>query len=27
VTWADGLPKLNWKPVTITNWQPMERTY
>jgi succinate dehydrogenase/fumarate reductase flavoprotein subunit len=27
VTWVDGAPKLNWKPVTITKWQPMERTY
>jgi len=27
VTWQDGRPKLNWKPVTTTKWQPMERTY
>ena len=27
VTWQDGAPKLNWKPVTMTKWQPMERTY
>ena len=27
VTWQDGAPKLNWKPVTATKWQPMERTY
>jgi succinate dehydrogenase flavoprotein subunit len=27
VTWQDGRPKLNWKPVTMTKWQPMERTY
>jgi succinate dehydrogenase / fumarate reductase, flavoprotein subunit len=27
VTWEDGLPKLDWKPVTMTKWQPMERTY
>jgi succinate dehydrogenase / fumarate reductase flavoprotein subunit len=27
VTWQDGAPKLNWKPVTVTKWQPMERTY
>jgi succinate dehydrogenase / fumarate reductase, flavoprotein subunit len=27
VTWRDGAPKLGWKPVTITKWQPMERTY
>ncbi len=27
VTWEDGAPKLDWKPVTITNWQPEERKY
>jgi hypothetical protein len=27
VTWADGRPQLDWKPVTITKWQPAERTY
>jgi succinate dehydrogenase / fumarate reductase flavoprotein subunit len=27
VTWQDGAPKLNWKPVTVTKWRPMERTY
>ncbi|HKD33432.1 MAG TPA: FAD-binding protein [Gaiellaceae bacterium] len=27
VTWRDGGPRLEWKPVTITKWQPMERTY
>jgi len=27
VTWQEGAPKLNWKPVTVTKWQPMERTY
>jgi succinate dehydrogenase / fumarate reductase flavoprotein subunit len=27
VTWDDGLPKLDWKPVTLTKWEPMERTY
>jgi succinate dehydrogenase / fumarate reductase, flavoprotein subunit len=27
VTWADGAPKLDWKPVTMTKWQPQERTY
>jgi succinate dehydrogenase / fumarate reductase flavoprotein subunit len=27
VTWRDGAPKLDWKPVTVTKWQPMERTY
>jgi succinate dehydrogenase / fumarate reductase flavoprotein subunit len=27
VTWQDEAPKLEWKPVTVTKWQPMERTY
>jgi succinate dehydrogenase / fumarate reductase, flavoprotein subunit len=27
VTWVDGRPELDWKPVTMTKWQPMERTY
>ncbi|TML32294.1 MAG: FAD-binding protein [Actinobacteria bacterium] len=27
VTWQDGAPNLEWKPVTMTKWQPMERTY
>jgi succinate dehydrogenase / fumarate reductase flavoprotein subunit len=27
VTWRDGAPSLEWKPVTMTKWQPMERTY
>jgi succinate dehydrogenase / fumarate reductase, flavoprotein subunit len=27
VTWRDGAAKLEWKPVTMTKWQPMERTY
>jgi succinate dehydrogenase / fumarate reductase flavoprotein subunit len=27
VTWADGAPKLDWKPVTMTKWKPQERTY
>ena len=27
VTWEDGAPKLDWKPVTITKWQPEERKY
>ncbi len=27
VTWSDGEPKLDWRPVTMTKWQPMERTY
>jgi succinate dehydrogenase / fumarate reductase flavoprotein subunit len=27
VRWADGEPVLGWRPVTITKWQPQERTY
>jgi succinate dehydrogenase/fumarate reductase flavoprotein subunit len=27
VTWADGGPQLDWAPVRVTKWQPMERTY
>ena len=27
VTWESGEPKLDWKPVTMTKWQPKERTY
>jgi succinate dehydrogenase flavoprotein subunit len=27
VTWADGKPILDWKPVTMTKWQPQERKY
>ena len=27
VTWKDGAPELDWKPVTMTKWQPEERTY
>ncbi len=27
VSWVDGRPALDWKPVTITKWQPAERTY
>jgi succinate dehydrogenase / fumarate reductase flavoprotein subunit len=27
VRWADGAPELDWKPVTITKWQPAERVY
>jgi succinate dehydrogenase / fumarate reductase flavoprotein subunit len=27
VTWTDGAPVLNWKPVTVTKWQPQERKY
>jgi succinate dehydrogenase / fumarate reductase flavoprotein subunit len=26
-TWVDGRPKLGWKPVKVTKWQPTERTY
>ena len=27
VRWVDGAPALDWKPVTMTKWQPQERTY
>src|SRR6266567_3350285 len=27
VTRQDGRVKLNWRPVTVTKWQPKERTY
>src|ERR687898_191009 len=27
VTWQDGTPSLDWRPVTMTKWQPKERTY
>jgi succinate dehydrogenase / fumarate reductase flavoprotein subunit len=27
VTWEDGGPKLDWRPVTMTKWQPQERKY
>jgi succinate dehydrogenase / fumarate reductase flavoprotein subunit len=27
VTWDDDGPSLDWKPVTMTKWEPMERTY
>jgi succinate dehydrogenase / fumarate reductase, flavoprotein subunit len=27
VTWEDGAPKLDWKPVTMTKWKPQARTY
>jgi succinate dehydrogenase / fumarate reductase flavoprotein subunit len=27
ITWDLGAPKLDWKPVTMTKWQPQERTY
>jgi succinate dehydrogenase / fumarate reductase flavoprotein subunit len=27
VTWEDGGPSLDWKPVTVTKWEPQERKY
>jgi succinate dehydrogenase / fumarate reductase flavoprotein subunit len=27
VRWVDGAPTLDWRPVEVTKWQPMERTY
>jgi succinate dehydrogenase / fumarate reductase flavoprotein subunit len=27
VRWRGGGPELGWKPVTMTKWQPAERTY
>jgi succinate dehydrogenase / fumarate reductase flavoprotein subunit len=27
VTLRDGRPQLDWRPVTVTKWQPMERKY
>jgi succinate dehydrogenase/fumarate reductase flavoprotein subunit len=27
VTWQAGKPTLDWKPVTMTKWQPQERKY
>ena len=27
VHWVDGRPELEWRPVTMTKWQPQERTY
>jgi succinate dehydrogenase/fumarate reductase flavoprotein subunit len=27
VTWVEGRPDLEWRPVTMTKWQPQERTY
>jgi succinate dehydrogenase / fumarate reductase flavoprotein subunit len=27
VTWEDGRPRLDWKPVTMTKWEPEERKY
>ncbi len=27
VRWRDGRPELDWKPVTVTTWEPQERVY
>jgi succinate dehydrogenase flavoprotein subunit len=27
VGWMDGRSQLDWKPVTLTKWQPQARTY
>jgi succinate dehydrogenase/fumarate reductase flavoprotein subunit len=27
VTWEDGEPRLRWKTVTVTKWEPQERKY
>jgi succinate dehydrogenase / fumarate reductase flavoprotein subunit len=27
IRWVDGKPEHSWSPVTITKWQPVERTY
>jgi len=27
VSWENGEPRLDWKPVTVTKWQPQKRTY
>jgi succinate dehydrogenase / fumarate reductase flavoprotein subunit len=27
VSWVDGGPSVDWKPVTMTKWKPQERTY
>jgi succinate dehydrogenase / fumarate reductase flavoprotein subunit len=27
VSWEDGRPSLDWKPVAMTKWQPQERKY
>ena len=27
VSFQDGEPELDWRPVTVTKWQPQERTY
>src|SRR5207248_11339606 len=27
VSWADGRPELDWRPVTMAKWEPQERTH
>jgi succinate dehydrogenase / fumarate reductase flavoprotein subunit len=27
VTWKDGEPRVDWRPVTVTKWEPQERKY
>jgi succinate dehydrogenase flavoprotein subunit len=27
VSWEDGRPRLDWRPVTMTKWEPSERKY
>src|ERR671936_802114 len=27
VRWRGGAPELDWKPVTVTKWEPTERKY
>jgi hypothetical protein len=27
VTWENGEPRLEWRDVTMTKWQPQERKY
>jgi succinate dehydrogenase / fumarate reductase flavoprotein subunit len=27
VRWVDAAPQLDWKPVTVTKWEPQERKY
>ena len=27
VRWREGRPELDWKPVTMTKWEPQERKY
>jgi succinate dehydrogenase flavoprotein subunit len=27
VRWVEGRPQLDWRPVTVTKWQPQERKY